>query len=111
MTPKRRAAINLSWFFICLCFSKSLLIKDLKTGVKNSMFWSEIGTGFGEPGGTPLPFGPVWSVQCLLRSFNRSKIYIVPKNFIDVCIGILPSFIHVNSVHFRTLWLPYVHFH
>ena len=26
MTPKRRAAINLSWFFICLCFSKSLLI-------------------------------------------------------------------------------------
>ena len=26
MTPKRRA-INLSWFFICLCFSKSLLIK------------------------------------------------------------------------------------
>ena len=27
MTPKRRAAINLSWFFICLCFSKSLLIE------------------------------------------------------------------------------------
>ena len=26
MTPKRRA-INLSWFFICLCVSKSLLIK------------------------------------------------------------------------------------
>ena len=27
MTPKRREAINLSWFLICLCFSKSLLIK------------------------------------------------------------------------------------
>ena len=26
MTPKRRV-INLSWFFLCLCFSKSLLIK------------------------------------------------------------------------------------
>ena len=31
MTPKRRA-INLSWFFICLCFSKSLLIKDRYIG-------------------------------------------------------------------------------
>ena len=29
MTPKRRV-INLSWFFLCLCFSKSLLIKCLK---------------------------------------------------------------------------------
>ena len=28
----------------------------LKTGVENGIFWSEIGsTGFGEPGGTPLP--------------------------------------------------------
>ena len=27
----------------------------LKTAVENSMFWSEIGSGFGEPGGTPLP--------------------------------------------------------
>ena len=30
MTPKRQEVINLSWFFICLCFSKSLLIKCLK---------------------------------------------------------------------------------
>ena len=30
MTPKRRV-INLSWFFLCLCFSKSLLIKLLRT--------------------------------------------------------------------------------
>ena len=36
MTPKRRAAINLSWFFICLCFSKSLLIKYLFFHVKKS---------------------------------------------------------------------------
>ena len=27
----------------------------LKTGVENDMFWSEIGSGFGEPSGTPLP--------------------------------------------------------
>ena len=27
----------------------------LKTGVKNDIFWSEIGSGFGESGGTPPP--------------------------------------------------------
>ena len=27
----------------------------LKTGVENGIFWSEIGSGFGEPGGTPQP--------------------------------------------------------
>ena len=27
----------------------------LKTGVKNDIVWSEIETGFGEVGGTPLP--------------------------------------------------------
>ena len=27
----------------------------LKTGVKNDIFWSEIGSGFGEPGGSPPP--------------------------------------------------------
>ena len=27
----------------------------LKTGVENGLFLSEIGSGFGEPGGTPLP--------------------------------------------------------
>ena len=26
-----------------------------ENGVENGMFWSEIGSGFGEPGGTPLP--------------------------------------------------------
>ena len=28
---------------------------DLKTGVKNGIFWSEIGSGFGKPGGTHTP--------------------------------------------------------
>ena len=32
-------------------FSRS----GLKTGVENGIFWSEIGSGLGEPGGTPLP--------------------------------------------------------
>ena len=27
----------------------------LKTSVENYIFWSEIGSGFGEPGGTPPP--------------------------------------------------------
>ena len=28
---------------------------DLKTGVKNGIFWFEIGSGFGKPGGTHTP--------------------------------------------------------
>ena len=31
----------------------SALRPGLKTGVENYIFWSEIGSGFGEPGGTP----------------------------------------------------------
>ena len=27
----------------------------LKTGVENDIFWSEIGSGFGDVGGTPPP--------------------------------------------------------
>ena len=27
----------------------------MKTGVENVIFWSEIGSGFGEPGGKPPP--------------------------------------------------------
>ena len=27
----------------------------LKTGVESDIFWSEIGSGFGKPGGTPQP--------------------------------------------------------
>ena len=27
----------------------------MKMGVKNDILWSEIGRGFGEPGGTPPP--------------------------------------------------------
>ncbi len=36
MTPKRRAVLNLSWFFLCICCSKSLLIKDFTFGPLNS---------------------------------------------------------------------------
>ena len=46
----------------CLLFSAVLSNDDiislkpgLKTGVKNDIFWSEIGSGFGEPAGTPPP--------------------------------------------------------
>ena len=28
-------------------------MSGLKTGVENGTFWPEIGSGFGEPGGTP----------------------------------------------------------
>jgi len=30
----------------------------LKTGVGNGIFWSEIGSGFGDAGGTPPPKNP-----------------------------------------------------
>ena len=35
--------------------------RGLKTGVENDTFWSEIGSGFGEPGGTVLPPRIPWS--------------------------------------------------
>ena len=48
--------------FFCLCSNLesndnmiSALRPGLKTGVENYIFWSEIGSGFGEPGGTPQP--------------------------------------------------------
>ena len=34
----------------------------LKTGMENYFIWSEIGSGFGEPGGIPPPRIP-WSTQ------------------------------------------------
>ena len=46
---------------LCLCPNLSnddiISVKrpGLKTGVENYIFWSEIGSGFGEPGGTPSP--------------------------------------------------------
>ena len=30
----------------------------LKKGVENAIFWSKMGSGFGEPGGTPPPTTP-----------------------------------------------------
>ena len=33
----------------------SALRSGLKTGVENYIFWSEVGSGFGEPGCTPPP--------------------------------------------------------
>ena len=33
----------------------AFLRPDLKTGVGNGIFWSEIGSGFGDAGGTPPP--------------------------------------------------------
>ena len=30
-------------------------MSGLKTGMENDMFWSVIGSGFDEPGGTPPP--------------------------------------------------------
>ena len=33
----------------------SAQMPGLKMGVKNDIFWSKIGSGFGEPGGTPPP--------------------------------------------------------
>ena len=35
----------------------------LKTGVKNYIFWSEIGSGFEEPGGTLPQFTPTKNSQ------------------------------------------------
>ena len=44
-------------------------------GVENYIFWSEIGSGFGEQGGTPPPLSPV---QRLLLGIP-TKIAIIEK--------------------------------
>ena len=43
---------------ITLQIQRQLSEAGLKTGVENGMSWSEIGSGFGEPGGTPLQIIP-----------------------------------------------------
>ena len=40
----------------------------LKTGVENSIFWSEIGSGFGDAGGTPPPYISTSTPRRLIRS-------------------------------------------
>ena len=52
--------MDLNNFFVCALRESndnmiSALRPGLKTGVENYIFWSEIGSGFGEPGGTPQP--------------------------------------------------------
>ena len=46
----------------------SALRPGLKTGVGNYIFWSEIWSGFGEPGGTFPPIIPRFSKQFKLDS-------------------------------------------
>ena len=46
----------------------------LKTGVKNDIFWSQIGSGFGEPGGRPPPR--------ILRSTPSPGTYLVLRTFV-----------------------------
>ena len=46
----------------------------LKTGVKNDIFWSEIGSGFGEPGDRPPPR--------ILRSTPSPGTYLVLRTFV-----------------------------
>ena len=51
----------------------SALRPGLKTGVENYIFWFEIGSGFGEPGGTPQPRIP-WSTPRLVLQTNSRKL-------------------------------------
>ena len=46
----------------------------MKTGLENDSFWSEIGSGFGEPGGTPPPEFP--GVPPRVRSSSLAEIYV-----------------------------------
>ena len=47
----------------------------MKTGVENGIFWSEIGSGFGETGGTPLLQIPR-SIPLWGRHFRKKKLNI-----------------------------------
>jgi len=43
----------------------------MKTGVKNDNFWSEIGSGFGESGGTSPPSIPRFTPQVKMLEHYR----------------------------------------
>ena len=47
------------WFLGLLVWKRAWILEvtawGLKTGLENDTFWSEIGSGFGEPGGTTQP--------------------------------------------------------
>ena len=47
--------VNLTSFYAGSENGYGFVETGLKMGVKNDMFWSQIGSGFGEPGWTPLP--------------------------------------------------------
>jgi len=64
----------------------------LKKGVRNGIFWSEIGSGFGDTGGTPPPkiprSTPPWvqiSLAYIMRSWSSFTLlramYIIPGEF------------------------------
>jgi len=63
MCKKERETCEFEMYFKKSLLFSAVLSNDeiissrpgLKTGVKNDIFWSEIGSGFGEPGGTPPP--------------------------------------------------------
>ena len=56
---KKKKHANSNWILrISAVLSNDDIISSkpgLKTGVKNDIFWSEIGSGFREPGGIPQP--------------------------------------------------------
>ena len=56
----------------------------LKTGVENlNIFWSEIGSGFEEPGGTPPPRIP----RSTLRYLIKMKMYSVRGLYTRKCLA------------------------
>ena len=46
-----------------------------KTGMENGMFWSEIGSGLGEPSGTPQPRNARSTVGGCNKTFLRGLHY------------------------------------
>ena len=57
----------------------------MKTGVENYIFWSEIGSGFEEPGGTPRPRIPRSTPRAQTQEETRLKLQ-VKLAFRRVCL-------------------------
>ena len=55
----------------------AFLRSGLKMGVENDIFWSETGSGFGEPGCTPPPRIPRGTPRALFLSYEG---WGVPRN-------------------------------
>ena len=101
MTPKRRV-INLSWFFLCLCFSKSLLIKYPNTLTEQLLTIKMV----------LIHSFHTNSATHLLSSFDKTRVIIRYDHHICSLFSFRSlsfSFSHLYQIPSQILWITQAH--